>query len=334
MRLENETAKRQLVSTLKSGRAVLLAGSGSSKFVGYPLWGQLVEDMRQRFAPHLAWPVDIAPMTFASSIVDEIRRTRQLTDYYNFLERTFERRPDRARLHDDLHVDLVQLRFCGLVTTNYESVIESAVTEAFASDIGPFHCECIDLCHDRVYRLFDFFRSLATGEKPCWVLHLHGYYRNPQDIILTEEDYRRSYGERPTYDEDGRAQSVILNSLHRKVLWTLFVTHPLVFVGFSLQDDFFVHMLRVVREDFELGSDLTHYALMGFTTEEEKERAWEYLRLHNTMPIFYHVPEVVLAGEEPDHSGLKRLISELAEEVSAPSVSSRLTSINQRMLEL
>jgi hypothetical protein len=334
MIVDNETAKRQLVNALKSRRAVLLAGSGSSKFVGYPLWDELVEDMRRRFAPHLTWTEDASAMGFAGRIVEEIKKARQLTDYYNFLERKFEPLPGRARLHDDLHVALVQLGFCGLVTTNYERVIESAVTQAFASDVGPFNCEEIDLCHHRFYRVFDFFRSLAAGEKPRWVLHLHGYYRNPQGIILTEEDYRRRYGELPASDTEGRAQSVILDSLHRKVLWTLFATHPLVFVGFSLRDDFFVHMLRVVRDDFELGSDLAHYALMGFTTEEDKKRTWEYLRLRNTMPIFYHVPKVEASGEEQDHGGLKRLIYELAGGVGAPFVSSGVTSITQRMLEL
>ncbi|HZH29205.1 MAG TPA: SIR2 family protein [Pyrinomonadaceae bacterium] len=331
--VDNETAKRQLVSTLKSRRAVLLAGAGSSKFVGYPRWGELVKDMRRMFAPHLVVSDDMAPMTFANEIVAEIRRTKELPAYYNFLERTFEPRPDRARLHDDLHVTLVQLGFCGLVTTNYEPVIESAVAEAFASDVGPFRCDYIDLCQDRVYRVFDFFRSLATGEPPRWVLHLHGYYRNPHGIILTEEDYRRRYGEHPTYDEAGRAQNVILNSLHRKVLWTLFATHPLVFLGFSLQDGFFVHMLQVVREDFELGFDLTHYALMGYTTEEDKKRIWDYLRRHNTMPIFYHVPEAP-TGQEQDHSDLKRLINELGVQLGAPSVSSGVTDITRRMLEL
>jgi hypothetical protein len=334
MTIDNEAAKQQLVSTLKGGLAVLLAGAGSSKFVGYPLWGQLVEQMRQRFASRLIWPDDVAPMTFAGTILDEIKKAKQLPAYYNFLERQFEPMQGRTRLHDDLHVALVQMGFCGLVTTNYEPVLESAVTEAFASDVGPFRCEEIDLCQDRVYRVFDFFRGLAKRKKPCWVLHLHGYYRNPQGIILTEGDYRKRYGEHPAYDEDGRAQNVILNSLHRKVLWTLFATHPLVFVGFSLQDNFFVHMLRVIREDFELGSDLTHYALIGFTTEADKKRIWEYLRQHNTMPIFYPIPELMRSGEEEDHSGLKRLVYEVAGLVGAPFVSKSVTGDKKRMLAL
>ena len=287
-----------------------------------------------QFANDLSWPNDSSPMTFAGTIVEEIGAKKELPAYYNFLERRFEPRPDRPRLHDDFHVALVRLPFCGLVTTNYEPVIESAVADAFAGDMGPFRCEPIDLCDERVYRVLDFFRSLSNGGHPSWVLHLHGYYRNPQRIILTNDDYRRHYGEPPEYDQDGRPQSVILDKLHRKVLWTLFVTHPLVFVGFGLQDDFFIHMLRVLRQDLQLGNDLTHFAMMPFTKEEDQEKTTEYLRLLNTMPVFYHVPDVKVAGQEPDHGGLKRLVLELAEEVGVPVVSDAITNINKRMLEL
>jgi hypothetical protein len=254
--------------------------------------------------------------------------------YHNYLEKTFEPRTDRPKLHDDLHVALVRLRFCGLVTTNYEPVIESAAAEAFTDNTGAFRCDSIDLCDERVYRVHDFFRSLTSGGNPPWVLHLHGYYRNPQRLILTEDDYRRSYGEPPKYDPDGRAQNVILDSLHRKVLWTLFVTHPLVFVGFRLADDFFVHMLRVLRQDLQLGSDLAHFALMPFTTDEDKERTADHLRLLNTLPVFYHVPQITIDGQERDHSGLKRLIYELAKDVGVSVVSEAIASMNKRMLEL
>jgi len=331
---DNESAKRQLVASLKARRSLLLAGAGGSRSVGYPSWPQLVEEMRMQFANDLSWPNDSSPMTFAGTIVEEIGAKKELPAYYNFLERRFEPRPDRPRLHDDFHVALVRLPFCGLVTTNYEPVIESAVADAFAGDMGPFRCEPIDLCDERVYRVLDFFRSLSNGGHPSWVLHLHGYYRNPQRIILTNDDYRRHYGEPPEYDQDGRPQSVILDKLHRKVLWTLFVTHPLVFVGFGLQDDFFIHMLRVLRQDLQLGNDLTHFAMMPFTKEEDQEKTTEYLRLLNTMPVFYHVPDVKVAGQEPDHGGLKRLVLELAEEVGVPVVSDAITNINKRMLEL
>ena len=180
--------------------------------------------------------------------------------------------------------------------------------------------------------MLDFFRSLTVG-KPRWVLHLHGYYRNPQRLILTEDDYVGKYGEFPAYDEDGRTLNVNLDSLHRKVLWALCISHPLVFVGFSLDDGFFVHILQVLRQDLQLGEDLEHFAIMHYTTDEEREQVAEKLRLLNTRPIFYYVPTVT-SGQEPDHSGLRRLIYELAGDVGVSVVPESIASINKRMLEL
>lgn len=332
MVLDNERAKARLIPILKARRALLLAGAGSSMFVGYPGWGQLIEQMRAEFAPDFAW-TNTSPISFATTIVGEIEKMNRMTDYYNFLDRTFGPHSDRTKQHDDFHVALVQLGFCGLVTTNYEEVIESAVTEAYTTELRPWRCAALDLCLPRSYRVFDFFQALAQRENPEWVLHLHGHFLNPKSIILTERDYQRSYGESPTYDAQERPLNVKLDTLHRKVLWALFATHPLVFVGFSLRDDFFVHMLRVVREDFELGSDLTHFAFVGVTNDDDEVKAREYLRQCNTMPIFYRVPEQI-EGEVQDHSDLKRLVYEIATDTGKPIVSRSLSSINKRMLEL
>jgi hypothetical protein len=329
---DNDSAKQKLVAALKQEQTVLVAGAGNSHLVGYPLWPQLVESLRTKFADHLTWAGDTAAMTFASAIVAELRKNRREHAYHNFLETTFEPPRDGSRQHDDLHVALVRLPFCGFTTTNYERVIESAIGEAFASRGIPHFCEEIDLCDERPYRVLDFFRSLSA-QKPRWVLHLHGYYRNPQRLILTEEDYVGKYGELPVYDRDGRTLNVNLDSLHRKVLWALCISHPLVFVGFSLEDGFFVHILRVLRQDLQLGEDLQHFAIMHYTTDDQREQVAEKLRLLNTRPIFYYVPPVT-AGQEPDHSGLKRLIYELAREVGVSVVPESIASINQRMLEL
>lgn len=330
--VDNESAKRRLVAALKERRAVLLAGAGSSRSVGYPLWPKLIETLRTTFASHLDWPRDMSVTAFASKIVAEIRKNKKQEAYHNFLEKTFEPRRDGSRQHDDLHVALVRLPFCGLVTTNYERVLESAVAEAFADGAVPHFCEEIDLCDERSYRVMDFFRRLNAG-KPRWVLHLHGYYKYPQRLILTDEDYVGNYGDHPAYDQTGRTLNVNLNSLHRKVLWALCVSHPLVFVGFSLEDGFFAHILHILRQDLQLGDDLEHFAIMNYTTEEQRELVAEKLQLLNTLPIFYYVPPAT-AGQEPDHSGLKRLIYELAGEVGVSVVPEAIASLNKRMLEL
>jgi len=331
--VDNESAIRKLVAALKERRTVLLAGAGSSRSVGYPLWPQLVEALRTEFANHLDWPTNMSAIAFASKIVAEIRKNNKQEAYHNFLEKMFEPRRDGSRQHDDLHVALVRLPFCGLVTTNYERVIESAVGEAFAGGAIPHFCEEIDLCDERSYRVLDFFRSL-TGGKPRWVLHLHGYYKCPQRLILTEEDYLCKYGETPAYDKaTGRTLNVNLDSLHRKVLWALCISHPLVFVGFSLEDGFFAHILQILRQDLQLGDDLEHFAIMHYSTDEQMEQIAEKLQLLNTLPIFYHVPPTI-AGQEPDHSALKRLIYKLAVEAGVSMVPEAIASLNKRMLEL
>ncbi len=335
---DNADAKQKLVAALRQEQTVLVAGAGNSHSVGYPLGRQLVESLRTKFAGHLAWPSDTPAMTLARSIVAEIKKNNREDAYHSFLEKTFEPPREGALQHDDSHVALVRLPFCGFTTTNYERVIESAISEAFASSGKPHFCEEVDLCDERPYRVFDFFRSLTAG-KPRWVLHLHGYYRNPQRLILTEEDYLGKYGRLPVFDKDGRTLNVTLDSLHRKVLWALCISHPLVFVGFSLEDEFFVHILQVLRQDLHLGEDLQHFAIMSYTTDgqreqiDHREQIAGTLRLLNTRPIFYYVPPVV-AGQAPDHSGLTRLIYELAGEVGVSVIPESIASINKRMLEL
>lgn len=112
----------------------------------------------------------------------------------------------------------------------------------------------------------------------------------------------------------------------------MYCTSPL-FVGFSLEDGFFVHILRVLRQDLQLGEDLRHFAIMSYTSEDQREHIAERLRLLNTLPIFYYVP-VAEHGQAPDHSGLTRLIYDLAAGVGVSVVPESIASLNKRMLEL
>lgn len=327
---DNADAKKKLVAALRTKQSVLLSGAGTGISVGYPSWRQLVEMLRKMFADHLTWPHDAIEITFANEIVAEIRKNGKEHAYHNFLYNTFGPPRDGSPQHNDLHLALVRLPFCGLVTTNYERVIESAVSEAFAANGVPQFCEEIDLCVEP-YPVFQFFRGL--GGKPQRVLHLHGYYKNPGQLILTEEDYLLNYGKRPEYSEDGLTLNSNLDTLHRKVLWALCISHPLVFVGFSLDDGFLRHILKILQQDLHLVDALEHFAIMPYSTDMQKDQIVDRLRLLNTMPIFYKVPSVE-GDEEPDHSGLKRLIRELAGEVGVSVLPESIVTVNKRMLEL
>jgi SIR2-like domain len=327
---DNGSAIQELVATLRTKRAVLLSGAGTSRSVGYPSWRELVEMLRRRFADHLARPHDATDTAFANEIVMEIRKNRKDDEYHNFLYNTFGPPRDGSPQHSDLHLALVRLPFCGLATTNYERVIESAVSQAFAVNGVPQSCEEIDLCVEP-YPVFQFFREL--GGKPQRVLHLHGYYKNPKHLILTEDDYLSNYGQSTEQTEDGLRLNSNLNTLHRKVLWALCLSHPLVFIGFSLSDGFFLQILQILKQDLHLGDALVHFAIVPYSTDMQNDQIVERLRLLNTMPIFYYVPPVK-ENEEQDHSGLKRLVYQLAGEVDVSVLPDSIMAINKKMLEL
>ena len=327
----NDVAKAHLISLLREKRAVLMVGAGSSKFVGYPLWDELVEEMATRLTPSLERPKGVTLADYADKVKDLLQGEGRLNDYFNFLERKFEPKPD-VRNHEEFHLALVKSGFCGIITTNYDSVLETAIIEAYTNEDGPFLCEPLDLCQERPYQVFDFLRGLSLGKSLRRVLHIHGYCRNPKQIILTRKDYLNNYGEL-AFDESGKLLRRILDTLHRKVIWSLLTMHSLVFVGFSMEDEFFMQMLRVVQADFELGSDPVHFAILPYTSYEDMERAIRILERKGIMPVFYHVSECEDSNYKADHTGLKKLIFELADSAGVSVGSPNVIDLTRKMME-
>jgi hypothetical protein len=326
---QNEVAKQQLVSLLKEKRAVLMVGAGSSKFVGYLLWDELLDELRNEFAPSLQKPNgEYDRAKFANSIKLQVENNKRKPEYYKFLERRFEPKHS-GRTHDEFHRVLVDFRFRGIVTTNYDNVLESAIVEALSNDTDFYPlCDWVDLCDtNKSYRVSDFLHSLSTTSDYKSVLHLHGYYKNSENIILTENDYLRQYG---NLDEEGKQTQVPLDKLHRKVIWALLAMYPVVFIGFRMTDPFFMSLLKVVRDDLKLDGDKLHFAILPNT---DIERAPLLSRGYCVQPIFYPVPEKTSPEQRTDHGGLKRLIFELADKVGVPIGSSSVASITKKMLE-
>lgn len=347
---QSEQNKQDLISLLnaKEKRAILMVGAGSSALVSYPTWRQLVEDLSREFAPALLSDSLTGNTVLADHIKHQAEKVGKLEEYYKFLERTFQQKASGTN-HLAFHMQLVNLGFCGLVTSNYDSVLESAVNEYSFTLGDPVMSEPIDLCAtDRPYRVFDFLRSLGTTSCNRYVLHLHGYYNNPSNLILTRQDYLTAYGEcrgvrgnLPTEDNEYKTDSLlangrytILDTIHRKVIWALMTMHPLVFVGFSLTDEFFLDMLKIVQQDFKLFMEPFHFALMGYTTGEEKIRIEGMLRDLGVRPVFYCIPSAELPGANQDHNGLKSLVAEIANTIGVSAGSPSLDQLNKRMLEL
>ena len=337
---QNELRKKDLIELVSSKRAVLMVGAGSSKFAGFPLLKELIDELGKQFDPSSSLPMDSDPIIYADQIKDKIRRDGRIKEYYKLLERTFQ--PKASGNHTDFHHTLVQLGFSGIITTNYDIVLETAISAAFTNGDKHWYCKPIDLClGDKTYRVSDFLRSLSSNNNYNQVLHLHGCWDNPEKIILTEKDYLDAYGELRK-DELG-----ILDKIHRKVLWALLSMHSFLFVGFSMEDPFFMRMLTIVQQDFALEAEPIHYAIMPVTEEIEETRVHlkreelneeiikvrEHLKRKGIEPLFYKVPRVKTTMEAPDHRGLEKLVYELANSLGVDVGSPGIVDVTRKMME-
>ncbi|MEM8558922.1 MAG: tetratricopeptide repeat protein [Bacteroidota bacterium] len=143
-------------------------GAGLSIPAGYPSWGQLAERIRNDSLYPLSPSAD--PMETVDAYVDangKGRLARLLTDV--FVEKPSER----------FHRDLMRLPWKGVVTTNYDGLLEHALTE-----IG------------RSYLTVTLEQNLDLTAGPHLPLYkVHGSTTDLQEVILDGRSYA-TYGDR------------------------------------------------------------------------------------------------------------------------------------------
>ena len=170
MPYDNGAARDLLVQLLRQPRrAVLLVGSGSSIPIGYPSWGQLIVELRDRVVPELAAFPDEDLLARASLIRTSLEQYPDRVDRRRLYEQYFsDRFRPRNPSHALFHRTLVQLPFCGMVTTNYDPTIESAATYVWMNNGQDRQCETVDLCTSPPHLVF---RLRHKADLPCGPSH-------------------------------------------------------------------------------------------------------------------------------------------------------------------
>lgn len=253
-------------------------------------WSKLVDELG-KLTPQISRTNNEDDLEYADRVKNQLDGEGRIKEYFDFLERTFK--PKRKQF-TQFHTSLLNLGFAGIVTTNYDIVLELAIDQVY----GNWY-KSIDLCSsEKKYDVFDFLRSISNKKIIDSVLHLHGCFENSQNIILTQNDYLKAY-DKINLDGESMEHGQILHTFHRKVIWSLQAYHPLVFIGFSMKDKFFMKMLEIVMQDFKLDSQPMHYAIIS---DKEKE-ALKSLNLNGIYPLFYPHSE--------DHIYLQKLIYEV-----------------------
>ena len=325
---ENTERRRELIELVASGEAVLIVGAGSSIRVGYPDWPGLLkelEDLTNR------WVDDFEPdeqkrandpLIYAEVLKSDIsEETGDLGRYYALLQNLFSPKNPPCQ---DFHRRLVLLPFRGILTTNYDIVLEAALSEIEQSSA---YDNSLIIEHGSAGRVHEFLMSMNNDKRMTRrIAHLHGKFDPPSSIILSIEDYERAYGLRLTANQGQRDSEW---TLHRKLLWAVLATRRAVFIGFSMDDPYLNKMLDTVSTDLWGWDQSIHFAIMSISPEDTEDSKDKAERLKSE----YGVDTVFYEDFGNSHRGLDHIVAEISERCAVEDQPSIETVEDQPSIE-
>ncbi len=330
-RNENEERKRELIELVASGEAVLIVGAGSSARVGYVTWKGLLREL-ENLANECGDGLDQRRKNDALAYAEDIKshihdKTGSLRRYHNFLYNSFKQ---ESPPFDDFHTMLVSLPFRGILTTNYDTVLEAALGD-LEHESATDNSLVID--ENSAGRVHEFLMAMNNDKRITRrIAHLHGRFDLANSIILSIGDYKRAYGLNLA---DEKSQQENEWKLRFRLLWAVLATRRVVFVGFSMEDPYFEEMLKIVSEDLWTWNKFTHFAIMSISSKDadDAENSKNKSEILNSE---YGVGTVFYEDSDNSHQGLDRILDEIDEECRVRSQSETdgvdwLERANQRM---
>lgn len=261
---ERDEAFQDLARLMAGNRPpIALVGAGASVRSGYVSWKGLVDEMEKAAGAEAAgvrWKSALAEFNDAPWTAEVHRKAMGEAEFANLIATQFG---PKAALAEP-HLTLGEMGFRHFLTTNYDPCIEEALNRA-GHPVRVVRWSD----HDELSR---FLINLGEPTKEKAVVYLHGRYDRPAEAVLTES----SYVERYITSDDAR----------RKLL-AIFMTHPVVFVGFSMNDPDFANLMREVTARLRARPP-AHFALLGYSSIEEREAyAARMTDKFGVRPIFF-----------------------------------------------
>ncbi len=269
-------------------RPLALLGAGASMDSGYPDWGRLLAMLEQRVQGKIGprYQSYLRTLNDPPWQAEEYRRAMGENLFRGTIASEFAPRGPVGPVARAI----VRLGFRHFLTTNYDSCIELALEAE-----GVPHRAVAWSDTDEIR---EFFRALTRDEPPPYVVHLHGCYYDPGNVVLTESSYAERY--------------VRSNDAARK-LFAILITQPVVFVGFSVSDPDLNQLMR--EANASLGAGIPHHmALVGYEVEEQKELVRNRFQgKFGITPVFYQITRNPDGSE--NHGCLLQLLSRIHSEV-------------------
>lgn len=284
------------VSVLRRKRVAPFIGAGLSAPCKYPLWGAAIQQLTTKLEGVSASEENAAQPPLAA--IEEIKEALANNDYLaaaqllydnhkpqieNFIRNKFD---GAATKEMQGAIQLIpQLADGCIITTNFDALIETV-----------FYLEnrAIEGYMYGTQTQNQFASKLVQGER-C-ILKLHGNYNSPDTYIFSQAQYNDAYG------ENGLDYTKPL----AKVLRQIFISHSLLFLGCSLEQDRTLELfINVVDSNsFDIPE---HFAFLPEPAEHAIKIAKEnLLSSAKIRPIWYQVS--IDEDGNQDHSQLEEML--------------------------
>jgi hypothetical protein len=269
-----------LADAVGSRRIAPFVGAGLSKPCGYPMWGEALRKIARKLNG-----LDVQDIEPMMAHYDYLQAAQVLHDasaeqVQHFINTEFRQ---RVAINGPVRLLLELANGC-IVTTNFDTVIE----DLFSGQKQP-----LDGYMHGTQAGNNFVQRLLRGER-C-ILKLHGDAGQPNTHVFTLAQYRAAYGEPFNFQ----------NQLPR-ALRQIFISHSLLFLGCSLEQDKTLDLFRSVVDEaaFEIPD---HFALLNEPgSPQERARKEARLLQLKIRPLWYATPAD--ANGVPDHSLLEQIL--------------------------
>lgn len=215
---------------------VLWIGAGASAWAGFPLWQVLASRMHSKFSrTEATYNNATAAKELAAGNFPAVFQQMQQSDgrlYFNELADTFKTITP-GPVYSRMLRTLERIRPLHILTTNVDETLErslSSVITVQSSDI------------ERI--------NLLMQQRESFVCKLHGTVSAIQSMVFTESDYRR----------------LTNNATYLAAIREIFSVATVVFVGYSLRDEYLIQLLSDSDKQRPLFGTGPHFVITSSET--------------------------------------------------------------------
>jgi SIR2-like protein len=171
-----------LLGRIKAGRCTPFLGAGASSDL-YPLGSQLAKEWATQYQYPLDDAYDLARVAqFVAVTEDRMTPKDKIQEKFDEIQL-----PDFASPSDPHHI-LAALPFPIYITTNYDDSMIKAL-QARQKDPKLELCRWNSTVRENEKSVFDVDKNYVPTPANPLVFHLHGHYKVPESLVLTEDDY-------------------------------------------------------------------------------------------------------------------------------------------------